>query len=105
MRHALRLHPDFRCDAVERIEVSLAWPGPGVLALDYEVTGAIGDLYLPAPISPTRADELWRRTCFEAFVRPRTGEAYVEFNFAPSRAWAAYGFSGYRAGLAALEVV
>ena len=47
----------------------------------------------------TRADELWRHTCFEAFVRPSPGDAYYEFNFAPSTQWAAYGFSGYRSGM------
>jgi hypothetical protein len=42
---------------------------------------------------------LWRHTCFEAFVRTSPGEAYYEFNFAPSTQWAAYHFSGYRSGM------
>lgn len=45
-----------------------------------------------------RTDELWRRTCFEAFVTG-VGPEYREFNFAPSGAWAAYGFDGYRSGV------
>jgi hypothetical protein len=54
---------------------------------------------LPSPSSPARADELWRHTCFEAFLRAPDG-SYLEFNFAPSTQWAAYRFSGYRAGMA-----
>jgi len=49
---------------------------------------------MPAVSVATRMDELWRHTCFEAFVA--AGAAYYEFNFAPSRHWAAYRFSSYR---------
>jgi hypothetical protein len=45
-----------------------------------------------------RADGLWRRTCFEAFLRVPGRPGYFEFNFAPSTEWAAYRFSGYRDG-------
>lgn len=45
-----------------------------------------------------RADELWKTTCFEAFVAAPDG-AYREWNFAPSGQWAAYDFTGYRAGM------
>ena len=48
---------------------------------------------------PRRIDGLWRHTCFEAFVKPRAGTSYREFNFAPSTEWGAYGFSGYREGM------
>jgi hypothetical protein len=44
---------------------------------------------------PRRADGLWRHTCFECFLRTK-GEGYQEFNFSPSREWAAYWFRGYR---------
>jgi hypothetical protein len=101
MRQDLRLHPDSQCDAVTRIEVEVARPNPGLLTLAYTVTGAIADLYLPPAAPPGRVDELWRRTCFEAFVRPAPGAAYFEFNFAPSSQWAAYGFTNYRAGMSA----
>jgi hypothetical protein len=46
-----------------------------------------------------RTDELWRHTCFEAFLRGPSTTAYYEFNFAPSTQWAAYKFSGYRSGM------
>ncbi len=73
--------------------------GASQLVLRYVVTGTIADLAMPVPIAPSRADELWRHTCFEAFVCPAPGEAYCEFNFAPSTQWAAYGFDGYRKGM------
>ena len=46
-----------------------------------------------------RTDGLWRHTCFEAFICRRATGEYWEYNFSPSGAWAAYQFSGYRAGM------
>ncbi len=99
MRQVLKLHPDSRCAAVTRIEVDVVRPRPGELALRYFVTGKISDLRIPLLTEPARADELWRDTCFEAFVRALPGEAYYEFNFAPSTQWAAYRFDGFRRGM------
>jgi len=65
----------------------------------YVVTGKISELRLPAVTTAARTGELWRHTCFEAFVRPSPGEAYFEFNFAPSTQWAAYRFDSYRSGM------
>jgi hypothetical protein len=96
MRLALKLHPDSRCDTATHIEVEVARPRPGNLVLRYFVTGKMSDLVLPPMAAPARSDELWRHTCFEAFVRPVQGAAYYEFNFAPSTQWAAYRFGGYR---------
>jgi len=98
MRHALKLHPDSRCAAVTGIDVDVE-RSRGNLMLRYVVTGAIGDLRIPAVTTPTRTDELWKHSCFEAFVRPSKGLEYFEFNFAPSTQWAAYRFSGYREGM------
>lgn len=100
MRQALRLHPESRCAAVTEIEVEALRPDPGQLLLRYVVAGKISDLVLPAPSPSTRSDGLWRRSCFEAFVRAAPGSAYYEFNFAPSTQWAAYRFSDYREGMA-----
>ncbi len=99
MHQVLELHPDSRCDAVAEIAVEVARPGPGLLRLRYLVTGDIGGLSLPSKTAPARTDGLWGHTCFEAFVRAAPGEAYHEFNFAPSRRWAAYRFDGYRSGM------
>ncbi len=99
MRHILRLHPDSHCAAATRIEADIAHPRPGSLILSYVVSGRIGDLRLPPVVAPARAEELWRHTCFEAFIRPSTSSAYCEFNFSPSTQWAAYRFSSYRSGM------
>ena len=48
---------------------------------------------------PARADELWKSTCFEAFLREAGRKAYREWNFAPSGQWAAYDFSSERKGM------
>jgi len=99
MRQSLRLHPDSLYLAAAQVEVEVARPRAGSLLLSYVVTGKIGDLRLPPVTAGARTDELWRHTCFEAFVRPLPGEAYYEFNFAPSTQWAAYRFDGYRSGM------
>lgn len=97
-------HPDFAAGAVTRIEVDASRPGPTTLALAYVVTGDIAALALPPPAPPARTDELWRHTCLEVFIRPEGGEAYLEFNLAPSTRWAAYAFSGYREGMSPADV-
>ena len=53
---------------------------------------------------PGRADELWRTTCFEAFLKPMGQSSYTEWNFAPSGDWASYAFSDYREGMSEAEV-
>jgi len=103
MRHLLNRHPDSPCAAVTRIEAFVARPRGGALALRYLVTGAIRELRLPPAAASVRADELWRRTCFEAFVRAPVGEGYYEFNVSPSTQWAAYRFDGYRQGMRPAE--
>jgi hypothetical protein len=99
MRRSLVVHPDFHCDAVSRIDVAVKRSGRMHVLLEYRVEGAIADLRLPAPSAPTRSDELWQHTCFEAFIRTGNDDPYFEFNFAPSTQWAAYRFDAYRAGM------
>jgi hypothetical protein len=59
---------------------------------------------IPHSDEPARLDELWKTTCFEAFLRADGEEAYREWNFSPSGDWAAYDFSTYREGMAEAEV-
>jgi hypothetical protein len=98
MQVSLALHPDFRCEAVTRIGAEVGRSG-GELVMAYAVEGRIAELRLPVAAAPARADELWKHTCLEAFVRPKGGAAYCEFNLAPSTQWAAYRFDDYRAGM------
>ena len=99
MRQLLKLHPDSRCFAAAHIEVGVARPRADSLVLSYIVTGKMSDVRMPPVMAAARSDELWRHTCFEAFVRASSGAEYYEFNFAPSTQWAAYRFSSYRSGM------
>jgi hypothetical protein len=99
MRLPLRLHADSLSLAATHIDVDVARPHPGSLVLRYFVTGKTGGLCLPPIAAPVRSEELWQRTCFEAFVRCPGCDRYYEFNFAPSTQWAAYQFDGYRSGM------
>src|SRR5947209_6569670 len=99
MRHALRLHPDSSSFAVTHIDVEVRRPQAHSLTFAYVVTGTISDLAVSPMVAATRTDELWRHTCFEAFVGSSLSVAYYEFNFAPSTQWAAYQFSDYRSGM------
>jgi hypothetical protein len=83
--------------------VEVARADAAYLSLRYVARGSIADVAVPAPSASKRTDELWKHTCFEAFVRAPGGEAYREFNFSPSTQWAAYAFDGYRVGMRALE--
>jgi hypothetical protein len=106
MYRALKLHPDSHCQAVTQIDVGVTRPGVGMLVLHYVVSGKLSELRLPkAHDKPKRGVELWRHTCFEAFLRASRGETYIEFNCSPSLEWAVYRFSGYRAGMAAARAI
>jgi len=67
-----------------------------MLALRYAMTADFKHLQVPALAASARADNLWRHTCFEAFVAMKDYPAYYEFNFSPSGQWAVYGFRAYR---------
>src|SRR5690242_3502117 len=99
MRHLLKLHPDSRCPALRHVEVDITRPSAGRLAMSYRIAGAMSDIRMPPVMASERSDELWRHTCFEAFVRAPSSGTYYEFNFSPSTQWAAYRFTGYRSGM------
>jgi len=99
MRQALKLHPDSVCLATTHIAVDVVRPRAGSLVLYYFVTGKINDLRIPPVVPAAHGAELWRHTCFEAFIRGSQDEGYYEFNFAPSTQWGAYRFSSYRSGM------
>ncbi len=68
------------------------------LQMTFRLDGDIPRIWLSPPGVPRIATELWRHTCFEAFIAVEGHPAYHEFNFAPSGEWAAYAFCGYRNG-------
>jgi hypothetical protein len=61
--------------------------------------GAPAERFVIPEGEPNRADELWKTTCFEAFLRPAGKKSYREWNFAPCGQWAAYDFSSTRKGM------
>jgi len=74
-------------------------PRADALVLSYILTGTTRDLRIPPIAATGRVDELWKHTCFEAFMRAQTGDSYYEFNVSPSTAWVAYQFTGHRTGM------
>jgi len=96
---SLQIHPKFASPDVTAIEVECERRHT-VLAFSYRVSGRVGDLAIPPLSASGRTDDLWRHTCFEAFIGTREGDGYFEFNFSPSRQWAAYRFDSYRHGMA-----
>jgi len=71
----------------------------------YRISGDDRLLRLPPPVVPGPADGLWRHTCLELFVAAAAGDAYREFNFAPSGQWASYAFIACRVRDAAADPV
>src|SRR5215831_18468784 len=96
-RHLLSPHPASPRGPVRELGVSVGRDG-GLLVLTYSLTGDLDAVLLPPPAPPERTDELWRHTCFEAFLA-RAGAGYLEFNLSPSGQWAAYEFERYRVGM------
>jgi len=98
-RATLWPHPSTPCADLTSFDVDIDASDPDRLSLHYRLVGAIRRIRIPAPAAPVRTEGLWRHTCLELFLGAPAGDAYVECNFAPSGAWAAYNFEGYRAGL------
>jgi hypothetical protein len=95
-------HPPLSVTAID----AEAWREGNRWHFRYVLDGTAA-LLLPAPATAGRADDLWRTTCFEAFVAG-DGSSYREYNFSPSGQWAAYAFDAPREGMrdagAAVEV-
>ena len=69
------------------------------------MTGELSSIRMTPAAANARSDGLWRRTCFEAFVRASPDAGYYELNFSPSGQWAAYQFSGYRNGMRSADEI
>jgi hypothetical protein len=97
MRYKLHPHPDTPPASVRGVGVDIVTTAEDLL-LTFTVEGREA-LLLPEWKSPSRADGLWKTTCFELFLAPAGSDSYFEFNYAPSGEWAAYRFDSYRAGM------
>jgi hypothetical protein len=93
-------HPDTPSKLVRAVRIDLTFDVDEIL-LTARVDGA-ESLAIPDWQSPTRADNLWKTTCFEMFLNPAGTQQYFEFNFSPSTQWAAYVFDGYRQNMSEL---
>ncbi len=90
-------HPTSR-PTVEKVEF-LIWRDDTTFDLDVRLFGSPLRTRLASTDHPRRTDELWRTTCFEAFLRPHGSDTYFELNLSPSGNWATYRFDGYRSGM------
>ena len=101
---ALTPHPG-KSSVANSVTVQWEWHGERRLWLRYHVEAPLGQLELPTPVDePEHTDGLWQTTCFELFLRVPGAHAYHEFNFSPSKDWAAYSFTDTRTGQAALAL-
>ncbi len=91
-------HPSTRSEAVRAIQVLVLRSASAELQMTFRLEGDIPRISISPPSAPRFATQLWRHTCFEAFIAVEGQPAYHEFNFAPSGEWAIYAFSGYRNG-------
>jgi hypothetical protein len=90
---------------VRALVANAAREGGGVLRFDYVLDARPGRIRIPPRRPPSQTDELWKQTCFEAFIAPATGgDEYRELNFSPSTQWAAYAFTSYRKGIATVAL-
>ena len=94
--------PDFKVWA--SVELAAAFGAAATLNIWFCVGAPASRFLLPDAAEEGRADELWKTTCFEAFLRAEGDAAYREWNFAPSGQWAAYDFTAPREGMANANV-
>ena len=94
----LRCHSSARSETVRAVEVRIRRSASAEIQMTFRIDGDIRRIRVPPPAVPRIATQLWRHTCFEAFIAVEGQPAYHEFNFAPSGEWAVYAFSGYRNG-------
>jgi hypothetical protein len=97
--HMLWTHPNGYALRITEMEADVERLSETLLRFRYVVIGDLEALVLPPPAPPLRAANLWKTTCFEAFLKPVGGESYRELNFSPSGRWAAYDFDSYRSGM------
>ena len=89
--------------SARQIDARIDCSATSLLEIEYSLSGEIDKLLIPAQSVSLRTDNLWLHTCFEAFIAAPDNENYLEFNFAPSGAWAVYRFDSYRNGMTAID--
>jgi len=104
-------------DTVHALEARVDRLDNGELRFQYALQADVSLLRIPGLRPEGPANELWKHTCFEAFVTRASGEGssvpasaagsaaaaigeYLELNFSPSTEGAVYSFDRYREGMA-----
>ena len=95
-QHTLQCHPDTPCSLAIKLSVTCLSLKNGDIHLKYHLEGDINQLFIPVLTPSTQADNLWKTSCFEAFIAVKGAPAYYEYNISPSSQWAAYRFADYR---------
>lgn len=96
--HLLIPHPDHPALSVSQVEARVIGSDSNWLRVRWRIEGS-QKLVVPPFAGKGRADGLWETTCFELFLKPEGGSAYVELNLSPSERWNAYDFAAYRWGM------
>ena len=86
------------------VELAAAFGAVGTLNIWFGIDAPASRFLLPDIADDRRTDELWKATCFEAFLKIDDELSYREWNFAPSGQWAAYDFTDTREGMANADV-
>ena len=102
--HALAAHPQAAAPAGTALTAMLIAGEPEHFGCTFQLLADMSRVRLPAGQGGVRAQELWRHTCFEAFLAAEGSAGYCEFNFSTAGDWAAYRFDAYRAGMRAAEL-
>jgi hypothetical protein len=97
-RVPLSCHPALPSRTIHSVDAIISVNESNGVTLTYLVVANTEQPRIPAAAAPRWVNGLWQRICFEAFVGIKGSPAYYEFNFSPSREWAAYAFRGYRDG-------
>ena len=99
--HAVSLKPFAAAEAgvVRALDVHVLEASAETLELRYLLEAPLGRLIIPPSRESRHVDELWRHTCFEAFLRVKDSTAYYELNVSPSTEWALYSFQSTRKGM------
>jgi hypothetical protein len=92
----LTCHPRTSAEVVRTIHADVIRTPDDRLHFTYVLTGEIARIRVPPFRGPHAGTDLWRHTCFEAFLAAEGASAYHEVNLAPSGAWAALAFHRYR---------
>jgi len=87
---------------IDEVEVEFERDGL-LLWLRFTAIGDPSAIAWPSEAGQGRAEDLWRHTCFEAFVA--TDDGYLEYNLSPSGQWASYRFDSPRMGMRGADEV